>query len=218
MEDVVKQRLVMFIKSKHMKQYQFEQTIGVSSGYITSIRKSIGADKLFRIQETYPELNINWLLYGEGDMLNELPQEAVDEGSTALLNVAGSANLVSLHTSQEKQDIIGHIKVPCMPKCDYALFVSGDSMSPLLKSGDIVAVKEVPNEVQSIIYGEMYLVSVDICGDEYLAIKFIHRSDKGEEWIRLTSYNDFYEPKDVHLSQVKYMALVKFSIRKQTMI
>ena len=44
-------------------------------------------------------------------------------------------------------------------------------MYPLLKSGDIIAYKEVPVEIQHIFYGEMYLVSIDVEGEEYLTVK-----------------------------------------------
>lgn len=217
MEDVVKQRLVMFIKSKHMKQYQFEQTIGVSSGYITSIRKSIGADKLFRIQETYPELNINWLLYGEGDMLNEPLGDVNVADGFPLYNIEASANLVSLFDGNgDVKNVVGRLLIPNAPKCDGAIYVRGDSMEPLLKSGDIIAYKSLPCEYSSILYGEMYIVDFEVGGEDFVAVKFLHRSDKGEEWVKLTSYNDFYEPKDIHLSCVRSLALVKFSIRMNT--
>jgi len=91
-------------------------------------------------------------------------------------------------------------------------------MYPLLKSGDIVAYKIVPNEMQYIIFGEMYLLSIDMMGDEYLTVKYIQQSDKGKEWIKLVSYNTHHQPKDFPLSSVKAMDLVKFSIRINTMI
>lgn len=151
-------------------------------------------------------------------------EAGIEDGSSAttegvpLYNVEASANLVSLFSGQERQEIVGQISIPNVPKCDGAIYVRGDSMAPLLKSGDIVAYKGIPNELSSIVYGEMYIVDVDLCGDEYVAVKFIHRGDKGEDWVKLSSYNPFYEPKEVHLSQVRSLALVKFSIRMNTMI
>lgn len=72
MQNTVKERLTSYLKAKRISQSEFGRTIGVSSAYVSSIRKSIDKDKLRLIQEAYPDLNQNWLLYGEGDML--LPQ------------------------------------------------------------------------------------------------------------------------------------------------
>lgn len=47
----------------------FEISINASNGYVNSISKGIGEDKLSIIIEKYPNLNIAWLLTGLGDML-----------------------------------------------------------------------------------------------------------------------------------------------------
>lgn len=47
----------------------FEKSIGVANGYVNSISKSIGIDKISLILEKYPNLNIEWLLTGRGEML-----------------------------------------------------------------------------------------------------------------------------------------------------
>ena len=39
--------------------------------------------------------------------------------------------------------MLDYISIPRLPKCDGAVYVTGDSMYPLLKSGDIVLYKEV---------------------------------------------------------------------------
>lgn len=49
-----------------------EERLGVSAGYITKTfaRKSaMGSDLLERIMRLFPQLNIVWLLTGEGDMI-----------------------------------------------------------------------------------------------------------------------------------------------------
>ena len=61
--------------------------------------------------------------------------------------------------------------------CDGAVYVNGDSMYPILKSGDIIGYKEI-SSFDNVIYGEIYLVSFMIDGDEYLAVKYVNRSEK----------------------------------------
>lgn len=78
MEETVKQRLIKFIKFKSLSQAKFEKAIGVSNGFVNNISKSIGVEKAQRISNIYPELNIGWLLTGEGEMLKE-EESTIDE-------------------------------------------------------------------------------------------------------------------------------------------
>ena len=118
--------------------------------------------------------------------------EKVEEnGELYLYDIEAAANLKSLLVNKD-QNILGKISIPNIPKCDGAVYVKGDSMYPLLKSGDIIAYKEVPVEIQHIFYGEMYLVSIDIEGEEYLTVKYINQSERGCEWIKLVSYNQHH--------------------------
>ena len=87
-----------------------------------------------------------------------------------------AANLKTLLTNKQ-QYMVGKIQIPSIPLCDGAVYISGDSMYPILKSGDIVGFKEI-NSFSNLIYGEMYLVSFTIEGDEYLAVKYVNRSEK----------------------------------------
>lgn len=64
----VGERMDIFIKSKGLGRYQFEMKCGLSQGYIANIRNSPHPDKLKRIVQVYPELNIEWLIIGRGEM------------------------------------------------------------------------------------------------------------------------------------------------------
>ena len=67
----VKERLIKYLKSKKVSYTNFGKVIGVSNAYVTSIRKSIDIDKIQSIALNYPDLNIDWLLTGQGNMLKE---------------------------------------------------------------------------------------------------------------------------------------------------
>ena len=74
----LKKRLKTFISKKRLKISFFESEIGLSHGYVNSITKNIGNDKLEKIVERFPELNIEWLLFGKGSMLkSSAPDSAV---------------------------------------------------------------------------------------------------------------------------------------------
>ena len=72
MNKTIKERTLEFIKYKGISMKEFEIKCSLSTGYITSMRKGFGPEKLNNVLTSYPELNRDWLLYGEGKMLKEI--------------------------------------------------------------------------------------------------------------------------------------------------
>lgn len=68
---------------------------GMSNGYINNMRKGLGVEKLQNMLSVFPDLNREWLLYGEGTMLNA-PSTAP---SISQHNVHGSNNYVDMGSS-----------------------------------------------------------------------------------------------------------------------
>ena len=79
MEDTVKQRLVQFIKYKRISQKKFEETIGVSNGYINNLKSTPRGLIIQKIILNFPELSRVWLLTGEGEMI-------IDHNVSRLIN------------------------------------------------------------------------------------------------------------------------------------
>ncbi|MFA7492793.1 MAG: helix-turn-helix transcriptional regulator [Proteiniphilum sp.] len=63
-------RLKLFIKSKRLGQTKFEELVGFSRGYISRVKPSIGVDKLLDIIDIFPDLNLDWLFTGKGEMID----------------------------------------------------------------------------------------------------------------------------------------------------
>lgn len=133
-----------------------------------------------------------------------------------IYNMEASAGLVKLLDSPVSQNPIDYISIPNLPNCDGALYVTGDSMYPLLKSGDIVAYKQVQDIENDIFYGEMYILSLDMSGEELVTIKYVQKSDK-EGHIKLVSQNKHHHDKDVKITKIRALALIKASIRYNLM-
>ena len=66
----VKERLNQYLQEKKYTKTDFGKAIGVSASYVSSIRQSIANEKVTAIRKAFPDLNTDWLLYGEGEMLN----------------------------------------------------------------------------------------------------------------------------------------------------
>lgn len=315
----VKERLINYLDYKRISKTAFGRAIGVSSSYITSMRKSIQPEKLQSIALNYPDLNIDWLLTGDGEMLKpsnrqlagkdtgtdsislrieqiirelfgddkqafakavgieeadikeyltstKLPKSdtlekivaktavssswlltgegsmtcleesmaleddsdyaisskfplrtdrRIDTQTVPLYDLEASAGLVALFGANNVVPA-DYISLPNLPPVDGAVHVRGDSMYPLLKSGDIVLYKEVTDYQYGIFWGEMYLVAFCVDGEEYIAIKYIQKSEL-DGHVRLVSYNPHHSPKDIPVNMIRALALVKASVRYNTM-
>ncbi len=219
-------RVYQYIDHINTKPSKFEVMTGLSNGYLGKQKKreaSLGEDILIKIIENCPEINPNWLLTGNGQMLMKTEEETkiyslrtdhnINKQAIPLYNLEATAGVVSLFNDSSNIEPIDYLKIPNLPKCDGALFVTGDSMYPLLKSGDIVAYKQIHDFKNEVFWGEMYLVSIEVAGDTYTMVKYVQKSEEGKEFIKLVSQNNHHQPKNIHLSKVKAMALVKASVR-----
>lgn len=67
----IQERFLKFIEYLKMTTAEFEQTVGVGNGFVanTTSRMRNGSKKL--ISSHYPELNMDWLVNGKGEMLNK---------------------------------------------------------------------------------------------------------------------------------------------------
>ncbi|WP_211831550.1 S24 family peptidase [Porphyromonas levii] len=172
----------------------------------------------------------NWLLTGKGSMLRTadvrpMEVEPINTPKTKepteelqyipYYSFEATAGVIELiDTSAEYE--IGKIVVPNMPKCDGAVAVTGDSMYPLLKSGDIVAFKLV-HDINNIHYGDMYLISLNEDGDCYITVKWLQKHPSDPSKAILVSHNEHYAPREVELRHIHRLALIKLSIRYNSM-
>ena len=205
--------------------------IGVSEGNIRGYIKGI-MPKYDVLEKIVTSLDVNpdWLLTGRGNMEKEpnLQQAGMQVQEKfplktdnlvalqriPLYNLEATAGLVSLFNDVDAIPI-SYISLPDLPACDGAVYVRGDSMYPLLKSGDIVLYKQVHDMQYGIFWGEMYLISANVDGDEFVTIKYIHKSER-ENCVKLVSHNQHHEPKDIPISMIRALALVKASVRYNT--
>lgn len=187
-------------------------------------KQNASIEKIAAVCEEYDKANADYILTGRGEPLKAPTITRIDHSKgiekllpnqdVLLYDISAAANLRTL-LGDKTQNIIGKISLPNIPKCDGAVYVKGDSMYPLLKAGDIVAYKEIHN-FENAVKGEMYLVSFEMEGDEYLTVKYINRSDKPGH-IKLVSYNTHHDPMDIPITCINAMALIKVSIRMNTM-
>ena len=205
--NTVKDRTLEFIKFKGLTMKAFEQRCDLSTGYVTSMRKGYGSEKLNNVLTAFPELNREWLLYGEGDMLSSpssaQPQPSVKNERVAddeaykvplvpISALAGSLNDFSLSVKRDDcETVISPIK-----DIDMAIKISGDSMEPEYPSDSQVFVKKI-NERAFLEWGRVYVLNT--CNG--IVIKRLMPTNDPNT-VLCESINPKYPPFEVNLENV----------------
>lgn len=222
-------RVREYLDTKGISKYSFCKKTGFSNKFLDN-SSNMGTDRASIILRHYPDLSPEWLLTGDGPMFREhVDQRAsldvkrtfplrtdrsVERQTVPLYPIEATAGVIAVF-EDVKPVPVDYLDLPDLPPVDGAVYVRGDSMSPLLKSGDIVLYKQVHDLQYGIFWGEMYLISAFIDGDVYATIKYVHKSDR-DGCIKLVSHNPHHEPKDIPLEMIRAMAIVKVSVRYNT--
>lgn len=214
----IKERLISFISYLGIGQGKFEKNCGLANAYVANIRKSITPEKLQKIAQRYPELNTGWLMTGEGAMLKSVsPTQressiGTQEVATAVLLLPMYAHGGSLNdfVASAKENDCEKVISP-ISGVDFAIQVSGDSMSPEYSNGSRIFIKKI-NEKAFIEWGKTYVL--DTCNGT--VIKRIVPSDKAG-FVKCLSINPdpIYAPFEVDLKDVYgiYRVMLCLSIK-----
>ncbi len=148
MQQTVKERLVKYLQYKKIGQNKFESLAGISNGYITNLKKAPGSDILTKILNAAPDLNQQWLLTGEGEMLTKQAAKLDENMSIAAeaipfySQIPVSAGRADLMEVEGEENAVGFIKITGVSG-KFAFPVIGCSMEPVIHAGDIVVVDEL---------------------------------------------------------------------------
>lgn len=89
--EIIRDRLLTFIEHLRISSRQFELDCDLTNGYVAALNNA-RSDKLESIHARYPELNMNWLLFGEGSMLTGGSFENHAEHNSAPVMQGGVGN------------------------------------------------------------------------------------------------------------------------------
>lgn len=172
--------------------------------------KTISPAMADKITSCFPNVNRMWLLTGEGEMLlgcappSPAPQHVIRYFPNVEVSLGGTEFLNN--PDESSYDII----VPGFKDCQFAINAYGDSMLPLIHSGEIVVVSEW-NE-NFIEWGEIYLV---ITRSGRRSIKRLMPSPDNPQCIECHSENNgSYPPFTVEKNDIAKLYRVKGSIKR----
>lgn len=162
-----RERILQFIEKMNISRAEFERRSGLANGYVKKLKSNLGDGKLNDVLTAFPNLNKIWLLTGEGEMLNTLNDETeynISPGETTqnsqkhmikyYPNVNGSMGGVQF--LDDPNEMVCDITIPGYSDCKFAINAYGDSMYPLIKSGQIILMSEWSESF--IDWGRIYLV------------------------------------------------------------
>ena len=81
---MIKERIQTLIKALNLSGREFCKSIGQSDSWNRMIGTTIGLDIVRTILRTYPNININWLVLGEGEIFIENTHTELRERPTKL--------------------------------------------------------------------------------------------------------------------------------------
>ena len=226
----IKARIIEFIELKGLSKYEFYQKTGITRG-ILGQNNGISEDNLTKFLAYYKEVSPEWILTGEGNMFRSKKHERTKKNSEDMSNPnkdkaeipvarhCGSGEGIPLITveamagfAKENPPVLEYecerYVVPMFRDAEFLITVKGSSMIPKYNSGDIVACKMLPLSDLFFQWNKVYVLDT-VQGALIKRVKAGH--DK--EHILIVSDNDRYEPFELHMSQVRSVALVIGVIR-----
>lgn len=215
-------RIKELIKEMGISQNEFASRIGTDcSNFSKQINGKLAISRVLT-NKIIVELGISkeWLLEGKGEKYKSLiaansktitlPSDAINsvanEGAKVYdIDVTAGPSERSLIFSSEQ--VIGSINVPFINPKNYIVKVSGDSMSPIINNGDMLAIREVKN-LNLIFWGQIYVVLLD----DYRMVKYIRKHEK-PDLVILKSANHDYDDIEIPRNEIRALFVVENIIR-----
>lgn len=209
-KESVKDRLILFLKHLNMGQTAFEEQVGLSRGFISNTKKSIGSENILKISSRYPEISIEWLVSGRGAMLKETNALPDPIEGIPLIPVDAIAGLGKGDIAGIKYEDCSRYYVPEFSErgVEFLIRVSGSSMYPKYANGDILACKKI-HEVLFIQWGKVYVIESKTQGP---LVKRLFEHD--DEFVQCVSDNkEHYPPFLLPKSDIRSLSIVVGVIR-----
>lgn len=222
-KSLIKQNILLYLASKGVTSYEFYKNSGVTRGILQQ-NNGISEDNIARFLAYAPDINIEWLITGKGDMLKSpssprtpaderptKPAHHVAEGShegIPLIPLSAMAGAFTGDDNGVMEYECERYVIPAFKGADFLMPVKGDSMQPTYYSGDLVACQRVPLNDLFFQWNKTYVLDTA----QGPLIKRIRRGSD-EQHVLIVSDNPEYEPFELSKDQFHGVALVRGLVR-----
>ncbi|MGL4852545.1 MAG: hypothetical protein ACRC3Z_07880 [Phocaeicola sp.] len=101
----MRERVHQLIEALRVSGREFCASIGQSPSWSRTINKTIGVDVLGNILRKYPQVNILWLIYGEGEMFQEKEATPVNPEATSTFSVNNDYRLICEELRHDNKEL-----------------------------------------------------------------------------------------------------------------
>ncbi len=209
----IKQRIIQFIENNGIERKTFFEKIDVAASNFRSqsLKSEIGSDIVAKISSLYPNLNLDWLINGNGEMLkSEAEAIKAPVGIPLVVGVKAVGGFGNGDFSIEERDIKEYYVVPKFKhkKVDFMIEVDGSSMYPKYNSGDVVACRII-KEIKFIQWNKTHVIASKSQG---IIIKRLKQGTSSDTLL-IVSDNKDYSEFEVPKEDIDGLALVVGVIR-----
>jgi phage repressor protein C with HTH and peptisase S24 domain len=178
------------------------------------MRKSIQPDKVERIKEEFPDLDVDWLLTGVKDD-NSPPIKTSDTILIPVVNLDSRGGTAYNEEVQTDTYITGQIPFPrsIAHQGDVVIPIYGDSMEPTYKAGSMVLIREVELWREYLELGCTYVIGLV---DDRRIIKTIMAGSDTQHYL-LVSINPAFQPQEIDKRIIRSVWRVIVSVRRETL-
>ena len=209
----IKRNISLYLHKKGVSDYEFYKKSGITRG-VLSQPNGISEDNISRFLAYAPDVNVVWLLTGEGEMFNTsdgMPPVAHQtynpkEGIPLIPFSAMAGALMGEQTALEYE--CERYVVPAFSGADFLMQVKGSSMVPTYISGDIVACRRVPMSDLFFQWNKPYVLDTA----QGAIIKRI-KPGSDKQHVLIVSDNKDYDPFELPYEDIYAVALVIGIIR-----
>ncbi len=158
------QRLMELLKTKDLNVSRFARSIGTKTPQaireiLKGNTKSLSFDIQSKIAQKMPDVNIAWLLTGEGEMLKDPRNEDVNFEMVPLVNIDSVGGMASGNfLSSSEQFVERMVPFTEARPGDVAIYQTGDSMSPVIPPGSIMQIRRVDDWREYFGYGGTFVL------------------------------------------------------------
>lgn len=198
----IKDRLQVFLASKELTAKAFEEKCGLGNGTCAAISDKTRSTTFNRISKGFPELNIEWLKTGEGEMLksdnSSFEIANTEDGASTpdyklipLINIdsVGGVHSENLLSTSE-QFIERLIPFTGAKEGDKAIYHSGESMMPTIPPGSILQIRRVDDWQEYFGYGSTFVLWLR--DDRRITKQIMRYPDEPDKYVMCHSHNPEY--------------------------
>lgn len=214
-------RFLQYLDRKGITENKATVDCSLSQGLLhqaKSGKSDLGYKTLDKIFDKYQDLNKEWLLTGEGEMLKSesVARRTDDKDGIPFYDINVTASITESF-NDIPEEVQYFISYPPLNDCTAAFPVYGESMEPDFYAGEIILVKEIKN-VDSMLWGEPYLIITNANCDNLRTIKNVYLSQDRTKFILRASNPRYAGDTIIDRSDVLKIFIVKGKLNRRQLL